>query len=273
MDLSPGPQCSPISLPDGVVVRSDPELDPRFSVRCQTSKRETALSDLTQMGRRDARVLSINGPGAYAASSHRQEEEINHPLRQALARRYVKRKIFMYMDRGDKKKEIERRTGLSHQCIRWYRWLWRDEGGHPQQRSKKTSKRSSQVSQISQSQGTRSERSSRKRSTCDGECDSSSADESGSNAKRRRKHCAVKGLKGRSLRPETEMLESGEPKCAAVKAISSGYCADKENVPRGNETMVMSGEMKVLPIRELRPWRSGASNDTAGQSGRQRTRG
>ena len=238
MDSPPGRRYLPDSMPKGTEVRSDPGVP----TKSKTSKRETASSESTQRGRRDAGVTAINDAAAYTPSSPRQEEETNSPLRLALARRAVKKQIFTFMDQGDKKTDIESRTGLSHQCIKWHRRLWRNECSHPRPRSKKISK---SPSRRAQTPSARSERSSRKRPACD-ENGEFSVDGECSSDRRRRKRRAVRQPKERA---GTNVSESGGRKCAESETKGSGCFAGKENVPARDEAMVVS----VLPIRDLRP--------------------
>ena len=239
MDSPPGRRDLPDSMPDGTEVRSDPGV----SIKSRTSKRERASSASTQRGRRDAGVMAINDTAAHTAPSHRQEEEISSPLRLALARRAVKKQIFTFMDQGDKKTDIESRTGLSHQCIKWHRRLWRNECSHPRPRSKKISK---SPSRRAQSPSARSERSSRKRPMRDEKGESSVVSECSSD-KRRRKRRAVRQSQERFVSAGTEVSESGGRKCAESETKGSGCFAGKENVPARDEALVMS----VLPIRDL----------------------
>ena len=241
MHSPPGRRDLPNSLPDGTEVRSDPGV----SIKSQTSKRETASSESTQGGRGNAGVMAINDAAAHAASSNRQEEDISSPLRLALARRAVKKQIFTFMDQGDKKTDIESRTGLSHQCIKWHRRLWRNECSHPRPRSKKTT---TNPSRRAQSPSTRSERSSKKRPACDEKGEFSVASECSSD-RRRRKRRAVRQPKERSVSAGTDLPGSGGGKCAESETKGSGCFVGKENVPARDEVMMMS----VLPIRDLRP--------------------
>ena len=236
------PPC-PNPLPEGTEVRSDLRLNSRVSIRSQTSKRETASSDSTQRGRRNAGVMAINDAAAHTASSRRQEEETSSPLRLALARRAVKKQIFTFMDQGDKKTDIESRTGLSHQCIKWHRQLWRNECSHPRPRSKRGSKN---PSRRAQSPSTRSERSSRKRPACDEKGDFPVAGECSSD-RRRRKRRAVRQSQERFVSAGTEVSESRGGKCAESETKGSVCFAGKENVPARDEALVVS----VLPIRDL----------------------
>ena len=227
---------SPNLPPNTTEVRSDPGLE---------SKAPKRGRDLTRKGRRDARVMSIHTDGGHSTPKHRQEEELGSSLRLALARRSVKRKIFTYMDQGDKKTDIESRTGLSHQFIKWHRQLWRIECSHPRPLSRKHSQSSTRRSQ---SPSTRHERSPRKRRACERKDDSSDASEC-SGGKWRRKKRVVKHSIGRPVHVGPETPHSGGGKCAESEAKGSGCFAGKENVPRKDEAMVVS----VLPIRGVMP--------------------
>ena len=234
---------STIPPPDETEVQSDSGFDRRASVRSKAPKRGR---DLARRGRRDARVMPINTDAGHSAPSHKQEE-LSSPLRLALARRSVKRKIFTYMDRGDKKTDIESRTGFSHQFIKWHRQLWRTECSHPRPPSKKLSQGSLRRSQ---SPSKRGERSSRKRPACERKDDSSDASECNS-GKRRRKKRVVKQSIGRSVYAVPESPDSRGGKCAESEVKRARCFAGKENVPGKDEAMVVS----VLPIRGLGPQR------------------
>ena len=236
------PRNSPNPSPHEAEVRSDPGLDRKASVRSTAAKRGR---ELTRKGGRDARVTPINTDAGHSAPSHRQEEELSSPLRLALARRSVKRKIFTYMDQGDKKTDIESRTGLSHRFVKWHRQLWRTECSHPRPLSKKLPQGSSRRSQ---SPSKRDQRSSRKRPACERKDDSSDASEC-SSGKRRRKKRVVKQSIGRSVHAVPEMSDSRGGKCAESEVKGPRCFAGKENVPGKDEAMVVS----VLPIRELVP--------------------
>ncbi|CAD6585610.1 MAG: hypothetical protein ASARMPREDX12_002067 [Alectoria sarmentosa] len=237
---------------------SDPGLDLRVSGESHMSKpsdvcrseldiQKTRFSELMGKGTRDAGVMSITKASAHPNPSHGQGENFGSPLRLELARSSVKSKIFACMDKGFKKAEIESRTGLSHRCIKWHRRLWRNEGGHPRPWSKKLSK---SPARGPRSPGRRSERLLRQRPACDEEGDSSIVGEPSSD-KRRRKHRAVKRSKGCSMRTGTEMPGSGGGKCAEKDTREFDSFAGKENFVERNEAMAMSGELKILPIRDL----------------------
>lgn len=255
MDSPPSLKYMPSPLLDKSEMPSDAAVDTRVSVRSPTSKlcicrswldiQKTEILELTGKGTRDSGAMPISEAPAHTKPIHKQGEQTDSPLRLALARRSVKNQIFACMDQGDKKTDIESRTGLSHQCIKWHRRLWRTECSHPRPRSKKLSKISGRGSR---SPGARSERSSRRRQACDGNGDSSVADGTRID-KRRRKHRAVKQSRGRSVRTGMERSGSGGGACAERERKGSGCLAGKENVPERGEAMVMSGGLKVLPIR------------------------
>lgn len=257
MDATPGPENLPNLLPDEAEVLLDPGVGPKDSIRVHRSKldmrcsglhiQHTTIPRLTGKVTRDAGVRSVTESSAQTTSGLKQGEQSLSPLRLALARLSVKKQIFTYMDQGDKKTDIESRTGLSHQCIKWHRRLWRDECSHPRPLSKKISKRSAQDPR---SPGTQSERPLRRRPVCDEKGDSSVAGKS-SDDMRRRKHQAKKQSKEGSVRTEVEMHESGEKECAEMKMTESGCFADKENLPERGEAMAISSELKILPFRDV----------------------
>lgn len=255
MDPPPGPKYLPNMVHDGSEMPSDPALYPRVSARSPSSKlyicrslldiQSTEFLELTEKGTRHSEIMPTTEASALKTSIHNQGEQSESPLRLALARRSVKQQIFACMDQGDKKTDIESRTGLSHQCIKWHRRLWRTECSHPRPRSKKISKGSVRGSRTPSK---RSEWVSRRRQACDGEGDSSEAGDSGID-KRRRKHRGVKQSRGRSKRTGRERPGSGGGEYVERERKGSGRLAGKENMPEMGEAMVMSGELKVLPIR------------------------
>ena len=254
MNSLPGRKSLPDLLPLGaeVVVRSDSELDVRVSGRSNMSKPDSCCSGLeTQtalISKLSEKGISITEASLHTTACHKQGEHISSPLRLALARRSVKNKIFTYMDHGDRKKDIESRTGLSHRCIKWHRRLWRNEGSHPRVQSKKVFNGSARHLR---SPDTRSEGSARIPPACDDKGESSIADESGT-GKRLRKHRAVRRSKGRFMRRRTEMPGSGGG-CTDGEESVSDCLAGKENDSQEGEAMAMSGELKILLIRDLRP--------------------
>ena len=153
------------------------------------------------------------------SSSHHRltEEEPTSPLRLALARRSVKQQIFFYTDRGDRKIDIESRTGLSHQCIKWHRRLWRHECSHPRPRSNKRSSSRSSSPSVRSSRTTRREHSLRKKRPAskrsNSSSDSSVAGGSSREEKRRRQHSEIKSLDECCARVLATVLESGKDEC------------------------------------------------------------
>lgn len=72
-----------------------------------------------------------------SVSSHAKEL----PLRTSLVRDSMKKKIFAYMDKGDRSADIELKSGLSHPRVKHYRRMWKDERHDPCLRSKKRLRR------------------------------------------------------------------------------------------------------------------------------------
>ena len=62
-------------------------------------------------------------------------------LRTSLLRDSVKRRIFAYMDKGDRSAAIETKSGLSHSIVKLYRRMWNKERHDARRRSKKSSRR------------------------------------------------------------------------------------------------------------------------------------
>ena len=249
-----GPRHLPNLMLDEARVQSECGLD-RVSVKHKTSKlsmccpgldfHKTRFSEIVGKRTTDARAMSI-ADAARPAQSRKQEEQPSSPLRLALARHSVKKQIFACMDQGDKKIEIESKTGLSHRCIKWHRRMWRIEGRHPRHRPGKFSK-SSKRSPLSP--GTRSGRAVRRRQASDEKSSSSVAGDS-SSEKRRRKH-RVKQSKARCKRTGVEMPGSGGEKCAEREARGFACFASKKNVPEMNEVVEVSSGLRILPIRTL----------------------
>ena len=235
---------------------SDRGLDPRASVKSKTSKpsmrrpgfdiQKTGCSEILGKRTRDARIVCIADAAHLAQSSNKQEAQSNSPLRLALARHSVKKQIFARMDQGDRKIEIESKTGLSHRCIKWHRRLWRIEGRHPRHRSEKLSKSSAWRPLSS---NTRNGRTARRRKTS-GEKNKSSVTDEPSSEKRRRKRLAVKKSKERSIRTGISVDGSAGGNCAGRETRASNCSPGKENAPERNEAMATSG-LKILPIRTL----------------------
>ena len=256
MDATPRPENLPNLLPDEAEVLPDPGFGPKDSVRVQSSKLDmccsglhvqiTTIPRLTGKVTRDAGVKSVTESSAHTTSCHKQGEQSLSPLRLALARLSVKKQIFTYMEQGDKKTDIESRTGLSHQCIKWHRRLWRDECSHPRPLSTKLSRTSARDPQLP---STRSERRLRKPPPCDEKGDSSGTGES-SGGKRRREHRAMKRSKKHSMRTGMEMHRSQGKECAEMETPESSCFAGKENLLERDEAMAMSGELKIFPFRD-----------------------
>ena len=239
MNSPPGPQALQNPLLDGAEVRPDCGPDPRGSIRSHVAEfgkcrpgrqtRRPAFPQLTE------KTVSITEASVRTTTNRKVREHIYPPLRLALARRSVKNQIFTYMDQGDRKEEIESRTGLSHLCIKWHRRLWRNEGSHPRPRSKKISKGSAQAprSLCTQGNGLIEER-----LACDGKGDSSVVAES-SREKRRRKHGAVRLSKGRAVCTRVELPGFGGGECAGREKRGLDRLADKENVYEPDAAMPM----------------------------------
>ena len=258
MDPPPTFRHLPNLILDEARVPSDRELDPRAFVKSKTSKlsmrrpgfdiEKTGCSEIVGKRTRDARTMSIEDAAHLVQSNNRQEAQSDSPLRLALARHSVKKQIFACMDQGDKKIEIESKTGLSHRCIKWHRRLWRIEGRHPRHRSGKPSKSSARRPR---SPSTRNRRAVRRRQTSDEKNKSSITDES-SSEKRRRKRLAAKQSKGPSMRNSMNTDGSGGGDCAGMETRASHCAAGKETVLGRNEAIATSG-LRLLPIRILGP--------------------
>ncbi|CAF9916523.1 hypothetical protein IMSHALPRED_003224 [Imshaugia aleurites] len=227
------------------MVRSNSEIDPRLSVTSQTSNLDGCRSALeiqdTTISKPIQKTIFITETSVHTTTNRNLREQINPPLWLALARRSVKKQIFTYMDQGDRKEEIESRTGLSHRCIKWHRRLWRNEGNHPRPRSKKISKDSARDPRLL---GTQSERLVRGRPPCGGKGDSSVVAESNHDEKRRRKHRAVWLSKGRTMCTRVEMLGLRGGQCAEREKRGLDRFAGKHNVPEPDEG-TMSGDQDL----------------------------
>ena len=53
----------------------------------------------------------------------------------------MKRRIFAYLDKGDRSADIEIESGLSHPRVKLYRRMWNEERHDARRRSKKSSRR------------------------------------------------------------------------------------------------------------------------------------
>ena len=83
-------------------------------------------------GSRDKNIES-----STSISPHAKEQ----PLRTSLVRDSVKKRIFAYMNKGDRSADIEVKSGLSHLRVKRYRRMWKDERHDPRLQSKKRSRR------------------------------------------------------------------------------------------------------------------------------------
>ena len=244
-----GPKYLLNPTPSGVDKASETGLASRVSATSQTSKLNMCRSGIGVQATRFSNTVNKHADAVPPAQSSRSLEEqfFNLPLRLALAKLTVKRQIFASMDHGERKADIESSTGLSHQCIKWHRWMWRVEGSHPcpqPRRILKTSTRGLKSSNL------RNGRLSRKRPQCD---DHSEASDAGSPraSKRRRKHRAVDQLEECSMHAGMEMPRAGSRKCVGREIRGCVASTDKENIPEGDEAMWMAGEKTVLPLRDL----------------------
>ncbi|CAF9916617.1 hypothetical protein IMSHALPRED_003248 [Imshaugia aleurites] len=77
-----------------------------------------------------------------ASSASKPSPAKEQPLRTSLVRDSVKKRIFAYMDKGDRSADIETKSGLSHLLVKHHRHMWKDERYDARLRSrKKRSKR------------------------------------------------------------------------------------------------------------------------------------
>lgn len=261
MDTPPGPKYSPSPVPFDAEARPGPGLDPRVSIKSHTSKldmccsgldvHKTGFLELVSKRKRDARAVSIANvadAARPAQSSYIQREQLASPLRLALARRSIRNQIFTYMDHGDKKTDIESRTGLSHRCIKRHRQMWRAESKHPRIRSSKVSKKSVRTPRPP---STRNERSLMKRPADDEERDCSDVSKP-SGSRRQRKKCAVKAAKERSAHTAMEMSGSRGRGCTERKTRESSLFSGKESMQERDKALLIPGALTTLPVRQLR---------------------
>lgn len=228
---------------------SETRLASRVTATSQTSKLNTCRSGLGVQATRFSNAVNKEADAVPSAQSSRSLEEqfLKLPLRLALAKLTVKRQIFASMDHGDRKADIESSTGLSHQCIKWHRWMWRVEGSHPRPQPRRILKPSTRGLRSS---NLRKQGRSRKRRECD---DHSEASDTGDPraSKRRRNHRAADQPGEYSIHAGMEMSKSGSRKCLGREMRGCVALADKENIPEGDEAMWMAGEKTVLPLRGL----------------------
>ena len=111
--------------------------------------------------------LSLSSPPFPMASSythHRKKKDLKHSakesrnrahnsstkcpscpkkiaLRTSLLRDSVKKRIFAYMDKGDRSVDIDMKSGLSHPTVKLYRCMWNEERHDTRRRSMKSSRR------------------------------------------------------------------------------------------------------------------------------------
>lgn len=219
------------------------------SATSQPSKPTICRSGLGVQATRHSKTVNIHADALYSAQPSRCLEEpfFKLPLRLALAKLTVKRHIFASMDHGERKADIESSTGLSHQCIKWHRFMWRVEGGHPRpqpRRNLKPSMRGLRSSNL------RNGRLSRKRRECEDHGEVSDAGDLRA-SKRRRRHRAGDQSEERSRHAKMEMSRAGGKKCVGRELGGCVASMDKENVPEGDEAVWMAGEKTVLPLRGL----------------------
>ena len=235
--------------PTEVDKASDAGLASRASATSQTSKPTMCRSGSGIQATRHSNAVNIHADALSSAPSSRclEEQFFKLPLRLALAKLTVKRQIFASMDHGERKADIESSTGLSHQCIKWHRFMWRAEGSHPRPQRRRTLKPSMRGLRSSSLQNGRL---SRKRRECDDHSEASDTGDLGA-SKRRRRHRAVDQSEECSRRAGMEMARAGGRRCVGREVGNCVASMDKENIPEGGEAMWMVGEKTVLPLRGL----------------------
>ena len=218
------------------------------SAPSQTSKPTMCHSGPGVQTTRLSNAVNIHADAVPSAQSSRclEEQFFKLPLRLALAKRTVKRQIFASMDHGERKADIESSTGLSHQCIKWHRFMWRVEGSHPRPRPRGNLKPSMR--------GLRSSSLPRGRlSRKGGDCEDRS-DAGGCRAAKRRRGQRVVDRSGECSRHAgMEMSRAGRRKCVGRDSGGCVASMDKENIPDGGGGVWMAGEKTVLPLRGLGP--------------------
>ena len=236
-------------MPTEVDKASETVLGSRVSATSQTSKPTTCRSGPGIQTTKHSKAVTIHADAVSSArSSPRLEEQFfKLPLRLALAKLTVKRQIFASMDHGERKADIESSTGLSHQCIKWHRFMWRVEGSHPRPQPRRNLKASVRGLRSSNFQNGRL---SRKRRDCEGHGEASDSGDLGA-SKRRRRHRALDQAEECSRHAEVEMARAGGRKCVGRELRGCVASMDKENIPEGGEAVWMAGEKTVLPLRGL----------------------
>lgn len=104
-----------------------------FSMASSSNRRQKAQNFKCFMKGRHNRPVE----SSTSIPSHAKEV----PLRTSLVRDSVKKRIFAYMDKGYRSGDIELKSGLSHQRVKHYRRMWKDERHDPCLRSKKWTRR------------------------------------------------------------------------------------------------------------------------------------
>ena len=251
MHAVPGPKHLLNPTPTEVDKASETGLASTVSATSQASKLNTCRSGLAVQATRFSNAVNKEADAVPSAQSSRSLEEqfFKLPLRLALAKLTVKRQIFASMDHGERKADIESSTGLSHQCIKWHRFMWRVEGSHPRPKPRRILKPSTKCLRSS---NLRKRGLSRNRRECD---DHSEASDAGNPraCKRRRQHRAVDQPEECSMHARMEMSRVGSGKCGGREMRGCVALTDKENIPEGDEAMWLAGEQTVLPLRGLGP--------------------
>ena len=242
-----GPKDLMDSTPARVDVITEAGLASSASATSQTSKPTACRSELGVQTTRHPKAVNIHADTLTSAQSSRCLEEhfFKLPLRLALAKLTVKRQIFASMDHGERKADIESSTGLSHQCIKWHRWMWRVEGSHPRPQPRRNLKPSMRGLRSSNLQNGRL---SRKRRECDDHTEASDTGDLRA-SKRRRRQRVVGQSEECSKHAGMEMSRAGSRKCVGRELRGCVASMDKENLPEGDEAMWMAGEKTVLPLR------------------------
>ena len=219
------------------------------SATSQTSKPTMCLSGLGVQTSRHSKTVDIHADALSSAQSSRclEEQFFKLPLRLALAKLTVKRQIFASMDHGERKADIESSTGLSHQCIKWHRFMWRVEGSHPRPQPRRNLKPSMRGLRSSSLQNGRL---SRKRRECEDHGEVSDAGHLRA-SKHRRRQRAVDQSEECARHAGMEMSRAGSRKFVGRELGGCVASMDKENIPEGDEAMWMAGEKTVLPLRGL----------------------
>ena len=235
--------------PTEVDKASETGLASSASAPSQTSKLVMCRSELGVQTTRHSKIVNIHADAVTSAPSSRCLEEhfFKLPLRLALAKLTVKRQIFASMDHGERKADIESSTGLSHQCIKWHRFMWRVEGSHPRPQPRANLKPSMRGLRSSKLQNGKF---SRKRRESDDHSEVSDAGDRRA-SKRRLRHRAVDQSDECSRHAGMEMSRAGSRKCVGRELRGCVASMDKENIPEGDEAMWMAGEKTVLPLRGL----------------------